>query len=58
MIRVIFVLHQDKSALFRPEKAKRWSPENLPHVIPIAFFKVGFTGRIVRVGSLLTLTCR
>jgi hypothetical protein len=46
---VIFALHRTESALFIPEKAKSLSsPKTLPHVIPIAFFKVGFTGRIMR----------
>ena len=50
------ITHRTESALFIPEKAKSSStPKTLPHVIPIAFFKVGFTGRIIRVGSAFDL---
>jgi hypothetical protein len=47
------ITHRTESALFIPEKAS--TPKTLPHVIPIAFFKVGFTGRIIRVGSAFDL---
>jgi len=50
------IAHRAESVLFMPEKAKSLSPpKTFPHVIPIAFFKVGFTGRIIRVGSAFDL---
>jgi len=43
--------HRTESALVIPEKAKGPStPKSLRHVIPFAFFDVGFRGRIIRVG--------
>jgi len=45
------VAHGAMSALFIPEMAKSAStPEGVPHMVCFAFFEVGFTGRIVRVG--------
>ena len=45
------IAHRAKSALFIPEKAKSLStPKPLQHVIPFAFFEVGFPSRIIRVG--------
>ena len=45
------VAHGAMSALFIPAIAKSAStPEGVPHMVCFAFFEVGFTGRIVRVG--------
>ena len=50
------ITHRTQSALFIPEKAKSLStPKTLQHVIPFAFFEVGFPSRIIRVGSAFDL---
>src|SRR6266478_93580 len=50
------IAHRTESALFIPEKAKSSStPKTFLHVISVAFLEVGFTGRIIRVGSAFDL---
>ena len=45
------VAHGARSALFIPEIAKSASAsKGVPHMVCLAFFEVGFVGRIVRVG--------
>ena len=45
------VAHGAMATLFIPEIAKSAStPKGVPHMVCFAFFEVGFTGRIVRVG--------
>jgi len=45
------VAHGARSALFIPEIAKSASTsKGVPHMVCLAFFEVGFVGRIVRVG--------
>src|SRR5258708_16238123 len=50
------IAHRAESVLFIPEKAKSLStPKPLQHVIPFAFFEVGFISRIIRVGLAFDL---
>ena len=53
------IAHRAEAALFRPEKAKKaGAPKRVPHMVPFAFFEVGFVGRIVgiRVASNLDMS--
>ena len=50
------IAHRAESVLFMPDKAKSLStPKSLLHVIPFAFFEVGFASRIIRVSFAFDL---
>jgi len=50
------IAHRAESVLFMPDKAKSLStPKPFQHVIPFAFFEVGFVSRIIRVGFAFDL---
>ena len=57
VIRVILgVAHGAVPALEHPEKAKSpRPPKRSRHMVPFAFFEVGFMGRIVRISGALDL---